>query len=74
MRFWGVADTRYTPNKDQPTGKAEEERQAKARAPEVARLLDADEPPAVDVVMVHDARMAGALGGARPAGIGRPHP
>ena len=36
LRFWGVADTRYTPNKDQPTGRDVEREQAEAVAPEVA--------------------------------------
>jgi predicted phosphodiesterase len=66
LRFWGVADTRYTPNKDQPTGSDVERDQAEAFAPEVARLLADDEPPAVDVVLVHDARMAGELGSEVP--------
>lgn len=62
IRFWGVADSRYTPNKNQPTGKGEERDQADAFAPVVAGLLADDEPPAVDIVMVHDARMATAIG------------
>ena len=66
LRFWGVADTRYTPNKDQPTGRDVERDRAEAVAPQVAARLDADQPPTVDVVLVHDARMAGALGGKVP--------
>jgi hypothetical protein len=66
LRFWGVADTRYTPNKNQPTGQDEERNQAEAFAPVVADLLAEDEPPAVDIVMVHDARVAGAIGGDVP--------
>ncbi len=66
LRFWGAADTRYTPNKNQPTGQDEERDQAEAVAPEIADLLAEDEPPAVDIVMVHDARMAGDLGGDVP--------
>jgi predicted phosphodiesterase len=66
IRFWGVADTRYTPNKDRPTGKDAERDQAEAFAPQVAELLADDEPPDVDVVMVHDARMAGEIGGTVP--------
>jgi hypothetical protein len=66
LRFWGMADDRYTPNKDQPTGADEERDRAEAVAPTVARLLAADEPPAVDLVLVHDARMAGAIGGDVP--------
>jgi hypothetical protein len=66
LRFWGAPDTRYTPNKDQPTGKEAEREQAVAAAPRVARQLAADEPPSVDIVMVHDARMAADLGGDVP--------
>lgn len=62
IRFWGAADTRYTPNKDQPTGRDVERDRAEALAPEIAELLAADEPPEVDVVLVHDARMAGEIG------------
>ena len=60
LRFWGVADRRYTPNKDQATGKDVEREAARAFAPTVARLLG-DEPD-VDVVLVHDARMAAQIG------------
>ncbi len=66
LRFWGFADTRYTPNKDQPMGQDEERAQADERASEVADRLAADMPPAVDVVMVHDARMASEIGGQVP--------
>jgi predicted phosphodiesterase len=66
LRFWGVADTRYTPNKDQPTGRDVEREQAEAAADQIAARLANDEPPEVDVVMVHDARMAGELGGEVP--------
>ncbi len=66
LRFWGIADTRYTPNKDQPTGGAEERSQVESRAPRVATRLAADKPPAVDVVMVPDARLAAEIGGRVP--------
>ena len=33
LTFWGIADTRYTPNKDQPTGKDAERDPAEAAAP-----------------------------------------
>jgi predicted phosphodiesterase len=66
LRFWGVADTRYTPDKDQPTGRDVERDRAEAVAPQVAARLAADEPPPIDVVLVHDARMAGELGGEVP--------
>ena len=66
LRFWGVADTRYTPNKDQPTGQDAERDQAEAAAPRVTEQLAADEPPDVDVVLVHDARLAETIGGEVP--------
>jgi predicted MPP superfamily phosphohydrolase len=66
IRFWGVADTRYTPNKDQPTGQDVERDQAEARAAEIAERLAEDQPPEVDVVMVHDRRMAGEVWGQVP--------
>jgi predicted phosphodiesterase len=65
LRFWGIGDPRYTPNKSEQTGQSERER-AEAFAPEVADRLAEDEPPAAEVVMVHDERMAGDLGGTVP--------
>ncbi|HEX7168017.1 MAG TPA: metallophosphoesterase [Acidimicrobiales bacterium] len=62
LRIWGIADERYTPNKDQPTGKNVERDQAARFAPTLARMLRQDEPATVDVVMVHDARMAADIG------------
>jgi predicted phosphodiesterase len=64
LRFWGIGDPRYTPNKDQ-VGPSERER-AEAFAPEVADDLAAAEPPDVDVVLVHDARIAADIGGEVP--------
>jgi len=75
LRIWGIGDPRYTPNKDQPGHDAggddngddgDEVEQAEAYAPEVADDLAADTPPAVDLVMVHDSRIAGDLGGQVP--------
>ncbi|MGH9231284.1 MAG: metallophosphoesterase family protein [Acidimicrobiales bacterium] len=65
LRFWGVGDPRYTPDKDQPAGPSQQER-AEAFAPEVADELAAAEPPEVDVVLVHDARIAADVGGEVP--------
>ena len=65
LRFWGIGDPRYTPDKSQHGGGSERER-AEAFAPVVADRLVADEPPPVDVAMVHDQRMAGDLGGDVP--------
>jgi predicted phosphodiesterase len=64
LRFWGIGDPRYTPDKDQ-VGPSERER-AEAFAPEVADDLAAAEPPDVDVVLVHDARIAADIGGEVP--------
>ncbi|MGE0794302.1 MAG: metallophosphoesterase [Acidimicrobiia bacterium] len=66
LRFWGIGDPRYTPDKDQVADGATEREQADAFAPEVARRLGADEPPDVDVALVHDARIAAGLGGRVP--------
>jgi predicted phosphodiesterase len=65
LRFWGIGDPRYTPDKSQQAAGSEQER-ASAFAPEVASDLTDDEPPAVDVAMVHDRRMAEDLGGQVP--------
>jgi predicted phosphodiesterase len=65
LRFWGIGDPRYTPDKSQQAEGTEQER-AEAFAPTVARRLAADEPPPIDVAMVHDERMAADLGGAVP--------
>jgi predicted phosphodiesterase len=65
LRFWGVGDPRYTPDKSQEVGESEQER-AEAFAPTAAEGLLEAEPPPVDVAMVHDERMAGDLGGLVP--------
>jgi predicted phosphodiesterase len=65
LRFWGIGDPRYTPDKSDQGGGTEQER-AEAFAPVVADRLAADEPPAVDVAMVHDRRMALDIGGEVP--------
>jgi predicted phosphodiesterase len=66
LRFWGIGDPRYTPNKDQESGGPSEQERAEAFAPEVADELAAAEPPEVDVVLVHDARTAADIGGEVP--------
>jgi predicted phosphodiesterase len=65
LRFWGIGDPRYTPDKSQQLVGSEQDA-ALAFAPTVANRLEADEPPAVDVAMVHDERMASDLGGEVP--------
>ena len=64
LRVWGIGDPRYTPNKDQPTGGDEERDQAEAFADDVARRVARSGP--IDVVLVHDARIASEIGGAVP--------
>ncbi|MGH9112539.1 MAG: metallophosphoesterase family protein, partial [Acidimicrobiales bacterium] len=66
LRFWGVGDPRYTPDKDQPAAGPSEQERAEAYAPEVAGQLAASQPPGVDVVLLHDERMAAAIGGEVP--------
>lgn len=58
LRVWGFGDPRYTPDKSQPGGKDVERDEAAAAAPVLASALRADMPPAVDVVAVHDPRLA----------------
>ncbi len=66
LRMWGLGDPRYTPDKSQPVGKDVERDQAAAAAPGVAAALRAAMPPPVDVVVVHDARLAAAAGDLTP--------
>ena len=66
IRFFGAGDPRFTPDKDQETGKDVERRQADRFAPRVATLLRSAEPPDVDVLVVHDPRTAARSGGLVP--------
>ena len=66
LRFWGIGDPRYTPDKDQAAAGPSERERAEAFAPEVADELAATEPPDVDVVLVHDERIAADIGGEVP--------
>jgi predicted phosphodiesterase len=66
LRVWGLGDPRYTPDKSQPVGKDVERDQAVAAAPGLAAALDAAIPPPVDIVVVHDARLAAAAGDLTP--------
>jgi predicted phosphodiesterase len=66
LRFWGIGDPRYTPDKSQPVGGHSEMEVAEAYAPRVADVLVQDEPPPVDVVLIHDPRAASDLGGMVP--------
>ncbi|MDE0802249.1 MAG: metallophosphoesterase [Acidimicrobiales bacterium] len=66
LRFWGTADTRYTPNKEQESGPEVEESLAEAAASDAARELEEAQPPAVDVALLHDPRTAADIGGDVP--------
>ena len=65
LRFWGIGDPRYTPDKSVQGDGTEQER-ALAFGPEAAEQLADHEPPDVDVAMVHDQRVAVDLGGVVP--------
>ncbi|MBW3614106.1 MAG: metallophosphoesterase [Actinobacteria bacterium] len=62
LRFWGIGDPRFTPDKDRPTGKDVERDQARAFAPEVAARLRSVGPESIDVALVHDSRIAAGIG------------
>jgi predicted phosphodiesterase/outer membrane lipoprotein SlyB len=66
LRMWGFGDPRYTPDKSGETGRDVEREQAALWAPQVADLLRADQPPGVDLVAVHDARLAAEIGDLTP--------
>ena len=66
LRMWGLGDPRYTPDKSQPSGKELEEERAAAAAPRLAAALRSAMPPPVDLVAVHDARIAAAAGDLTP--------
>lgn len=66
IRMWGFADPRYTPDKSGEVGTDVERRQAERLAPDVATALRQDQPPAVDLVALHDARLAADLGDLTP--------
>jgi predicted phosphodiesterase len=57
IRFFGVGDPRYTPDKSKPTGKVVEREVALGYASRVARLLG-ELRVAPDVLLVHDWRLA----------------
>ncbi|MBW3556218.1 MAG: metallophosphoesterase family protein, partial [Actinobacteria bacterium] len=64
LRFWGIGDPRFTPDKTEHVGLPEERAVADRFAPEVAQLLDKVED--VDVVVVHDPRIAADVRGLTP--------
>ena len=66
LRFWGVADARYTPDRSADARRATSPTTRSGVAGAIARRFDADEPPSIDVVMVHESPMAAALLGDVP--------
>jgi hypothetical protein len=66
LQFWGIGDPRYTPDKSEQVAGSSEQERARAFAPIVTSQLLRDEPPEVDVALVHDSRMAAELGGYVP--------
>jgi predicted phosphodiesterase len=66
LQFWGIGDPRYTPDKSEQVAGPSEQERARAFAPVVTSGLLRDEPPEVDVALVHDSRMAAELGGHVP--------
>ena len=62
IRIWGVADPTFTQDQTQRVDTEEKKRQAEAFAATVRRRLRADMPPPVDVLAVHDARVAARSG------------
>jgi predicted phosphodiesterase len=66
LRIWGIGDPRYTPNKEELSESETEQDRADDYAPIVADRLAEDEPPEVDIAMVHDRRTAADLGGEVP--------
>lgn len=59
LRFWGVGDPRFTPDKSQPVGKDVEREQIEAFATTLPERVAAT--PGVDVLVVHDPRAAGEI-------------
>jgi predicted phosphodiesterase len=62
LRFWGIGDPRYTPDKDQPTGHDVEAERIERFTLDVDRSLGESDPSSVDVALVHDSRAAALIG------------
>lgn len=62
IRLWGIADPTFTQDQTQRVDTEEKRREAEAFAATVRRRLRADVPPPVDVLAVHDARIASRCG------------
>lgn len=66
IRFWGIGDPRFTPDKSREGSGDDQGQVAEDFAATVAEELVADSTSAIDVALVHDPRMAGELGGLVP--------
>jgi predicted phosphodiesterase len=67
LRFWGIGDPRFTPDKSRAGSGEDEQEVADEFAAETAIDLEvADEDEPVDVALVHDPRTAAELGGLVP--------
>ena len=66
LRFWGVADDRYTPDRSSEGRPVSSTSTPSDHAKSIARSLRDDEPPSIDVVMVHESAMASRLVGEVP--------
>lgn len=67
LRFWGIGDPRFTPDKTEFVGADEGHDLALREAPSVARRLAAAGD--VDVVMAHDPALLGRVGGQVPLAL-----
>jgi predicted phosphodiesterase len=64
IRFWGIGDPRFTPDKSRAGSGEDEQEVAEGYASEVAELLsEADDDEPVDIALVHDPAVAEELGG-----------
>lgn len=66
LRFWGIGDPRFTPDKSREGSGDREHEVADAFAATVRDELDDVTGPPVDVALTHDPRTAADLGGAVP--------
>ncbi len=67
LRFWGIGDPRFTPDKSRAGSGEDEQEVAESFAAETATdLAVADEDESIDVALVHDPRTAAELGGLVP--------
>jgi predicted phosphodiesterase len=69
LRVWGIGDPRYTPDKGEATSVEAERQIADAYAAEVRRRVIAAGGGAIDVVLVHDPRLAAEIGDIVPLAL-----